>query len=456
MATKPRPALSFTAQKPFSFPVGIYSETGKFMYHVPRPRGQTDGLLGGNNERSDNGPTAALTAALKANTDIAAKRDEHKLTGQKTSLFAIGMKTSLLNVISAAEPSVVLAGNIAELLSTTLTHRSIPVDTYCLAQLCKSWAVPDGMDGIKFFIDLKSAYGRFDCESKLRSYRALENYTDASHTAEFKDLFNMKSNVEHDFLNGQIPRMQDALFNFLSAITVVTSMRYCFQDVLFKSGIALMNYITERDLGQQSAYQLPFMTTCIAEMMHQWNEARKTIISQCRREDTVEILALCKGIPDLSRDGAIDRLYSHYRLLDTTKGGNTAAMISIYQQGPQGGSGVEDGSASSKGDKKGGGTAIGSGDDGKKKKPSRRSKKGGEPGASAAPAAASTSPTKNVLPTPRNPHCYGFNGSKGCPNANCKFNHENPAKGSAEAAALTKFFSGRGITPSKDFIRNSQ
>jgi hypothetical protein len=99
------------------------------------------------------------------------------------------------------------------------------VDTYCLAQLCKSWLVPDGSDGIRFFTALSSVYGRFDCDNKRRLYRAMTNFKDAEHHEDFKNLFNDAQSKEKAFLDGQIPRMRGALFNLLSMITVTSSMR---------------------------------------------------------------------------------------------------------------------------------------------------------------------------------------------------------------------------------------
>jgi hypothetical protein len=220
-----------------------------------------------------------------------------------------------------------------------------------------------------------------------------------------------------------------------------------------------MDYISSKDLGQSSSLQLPFMKACVAELMCQWDKARLVMKLQCRRDDTVELLALCAKIPDLTPDGAIDRMYLHFKMLDATTGGNADAMLKMYQQLPQGGSGLE---ASLKRE------AVGSADGDKKKKSPKKAKKGDKAAGGAASAASSGgasssssnstgSGTSSLSSSPRHPLCcYQFNSVKGCSQAGCKYTHENPKKATPEAIAMAKELAARNWTPSADFLRNSQ
>jgi hypothetical protein len=148
-ATTKKAAILFTEKVACGFPAGKYPDTGEFMFHVP-VRNLRGNVTASKMAQSGDASYDELTEALKTNTDTVNKKEEYRHTGQKTSLYAIGMRASLLDVISAADPNIVLAGTIAELLTTAIDHTAIPVDTYLLAQLCRSWIVPDGCDGIRF------------------------------------------------------------------------------------------------------------------------------------------------------------------------------------------------------------------------------------------------------------------------------------------------------------------
>jgi hypothetical protein len=297
---------------------------------------------------------------------------------------------------------------------------------------------------------MSEAYGRIECDVKMMEYRNKTSYVDHVHSAAFIALFSDVKGVEKDYLDGQWSRVQDALLNLMATITVLTNMRYCFQDVLFLSALSLMRYVRARDFGQRSEFMLPFMKACVAELMTQWENAR-TVISDYTREDTDELLANCRMIPDLSDGGKIDVLYRHYQLKDSARGGLASALIHNHQQGPQGGAALTSpAKTKTSGDKK----HKKKGDTGKSPSPSKGSQK---TGGSSSSSSSSSSTAGNA--TGGRMYCYFFNTAKGCKypgTGTCRNAHENPAKGSSDALAMKKYFDEHNWTPSKDFVKNSQ
>jgi hypothetical protein len=308
-----------------------------------------------------------------------------------------------------------------------MSMHSIPIDTYVVSQLLARWTVPDGSDGLDLFNDLVSIYGSMDSKGKLRKYKSLFAFTPQSHSKEFEALF--KGSAESQFLDGQINRMKDALFNLLSAIAISTCMSYAFQNALFLSGIRLIDYFHQRDFGQRNPLMLQFMKSCVAEMMSQWDNARLFMMQWS--DDKSHILTLCDQIPDLSPRGEIDNLYQYFHLKN--QGGDTAStLISSLKLGPQGGASLFDGGASAK------------------------KKKGEKKKISAATPNAASVVVANVGTLQSKLFCRGFNSSDGCKISNCRYIHKNPPRASPEAIKMSQNFTLYGRTPSVGFVTNSE
>ena len=181
-----------------------------------------------------------------------------------------------------------------------------------------------------------------------------------------------------------------------------------------------------------------FMKACVAEMMSQWDNARRFMTEW---SDKSHILSMCDQIPDLRPRGEIDNLYQYFHLKN--QGGDAASnLISSLKQGPQGGSGMFDGGASSN-------------DDGKKKKNGKNKK----PSTNAIVAAnAANAVVANVLGTPQSkPCCRGFNSTVGCKfSKKCRYSHKNPLRASSEAIQMSQYFTLNGRTPSVGFVTNSE
>lgn len=407
-------------------PSAKYARTSRFMFTVPQAR-----LL-------------AVKSAGKSSDDSVGRMADalYSAGGSKTAIRKVGtISEPFLNVISAADPKEVLTGNLADMLIRVLDHRAIPCDTYTLSQLLSRWNTPDGSDGMNFFCNMVAIYGQLECNTRMMKYRALSSFTEGAHSKEFEKLY--IGSEESKFLDGQVSRMEDALMNILSVITVSTSMRFCFQDVLFQSGLALVEYFNSKDFGQKSPLMLPFMKACIAEMMSQWQRAR-TVMHDCKRADTEQLLILSRNIPDLAPGGKIDAIFQYFWLLNATGGGMTAALILNHQQLPQGGAGILVRGVKST-------TPIASS---KKQKKSAVEK--AQTAIAVAPMSSRTITITGSTGGLKN-YCSSYNSADGCSYGSaCKYKHENPVRGSSEAARLSKFFTYRKMTVSKDFVDNSQ
>jgi hypothetical protein len=99
-----------------------------------------------------------------------------------------------------------------------------------MQQLLKSWLIPDGYDGLKWFVNLTEARGPKAAEAVAARYRASTNSYAGElvkkYSPEFMAMYAAKESREAGFLNGDIKRFQDALMNLLSAITVLFSMQF--------------------------------------------------------------------------------------------------------------------------------------------------------------------------------------------------------------------------------------
>ncbi len=180
---------------------------------------------------------------------------------------------------------------------------------------------------------------------------------------------------------------------------------------------------------------LLFMKNCVAEMMTQWEEAR---LFMGQWSDKAHILTLCNQIPDLKHRGEIDGLYQHFHLLN--QGGEAATMlISSLKQGPQGGSSI-----------------CGSGGSGGKK--TKKVKKSKTSAANAASTASNANAGAAATAGSTTKCCLFYNSTSGCKYSarKCNLSHRNPLRASAEAVGMSQSFVRKGMTPSADFVTNSQ
>jgi hypothetical protein len=270
------------------------------------------------------------------------------------------------------------------------------------------------------------------------------------HSPEFLAIFTSKESREVGFLNGDIKRFQDALLNLMTAITVLFSMKFCYQDVLFRSVISLVKYLKWRDFGQHSEVMLPFMQACAASMMTEWDEFREEINTFRRADPKITkatLLARGLDIPDLSRNGNIDKMYHFYFLKDSNGTGLASALISNYAAGSGGQSAA---GASSTKDKK----------DGLKSSKNTRNEKSqaGKAGASSTSPPSTSASAHTATAKAGAGYCRRYNTSTGCDRSarECRFTHGNPPKDSLAAKGMLQYFKDNSaITPSQNFSKNS-
>jgi hypothetical protein len=411
-----------------------YGDTKTHMYTVP------DGLL--------RAPVSSTSASLDA------AQGKRNATASKTIVQKIGSGNlpDLLLIISAGETRDILSEDIAEVTVRMLKWRAVPISPYTMEQLLKSWQIPDGSDGLKWFVSLTTAHGTAECGALVERYRYLtKGYVGDAighHSPAFLSQFSQ--GTEANYLDGHISRMADALNNLIAAITVLYSMRYCYQFIMFRSVSTLVAYFRVRNFGQQSEVMLPFMRGCAAAMMIEWEDFRQEICNYRRTDAKVTkaaLLARGRAIPDLGKHGSIETLYNHFFHKNDGQG-VAAALLLNYSAGSEVVS------------KKAGG--------GKKTKKKKASAQPGAAGvASPSSAGADGSPSsKLAAPTPNNArptgtmkkYCYGYNSSGGCDKSStvCNFQHENPPKNSPGAQYLVEYFKKNpSVVASQNFSKYS-
>jgi len=276
-----------------------YTTTRKYMYIVP------PGML------------RAPPNAASAQMDIT--QGKANASGSKTILqkLATGNLPVLLRILSAGETRDVLSEDISDATTRVIKQKAVPVDPYTIQQLLKSWLIPDGYNGLERFVSLLTVLGPAPCKVRVQRYRqwvgGYNGEAVGKHSPEYLAYF--AEGLESSYLNGEIVRVGDALMNLISAITVLFSMRFCYQHVMFQSVLTLIEYFKIRDFGQQSEVMLPFMRACVASMMTAWDELRSDVCNYRHADDKetkAALLARGRAIPNLEKHGLIEKLYEHF------------------------------------------------------------------------------------------------------------------------------------------------
>ena len=392
-----------------------YGEAKEHMYTVP------DGLL--------RAPISSATAGMDA------AQGKRNATASKTIIQKLGSGNlpDQLQIISAGETRDILSEDIAEATIRMLKWKAVPIDPFIMEQLLKSWHVPDGSEGLKWFVSLNTVLGTMECGALVERYRHLtKGYTGEAvgrHSAEF--LAQFAKGAEATYLDGHISRVGEAMIKMVAAITVLFSMKYCYQHVMFRSVATLVQYFRVRNFGQQSEVMLPFMKACVAAMFTEWEDFRQEICDQRRTDPQLakaRLLARGRAIPFLGKNGSIETLYNHFYHVNNGKG-FAAALLFNY-------------SAGNEVSKKEG--------DGKK---TRKKKANAQPG-----GAVGAAPLNPATPTPKVRYCRGYNSSGGCDKspAACSYQHANPPKNSTGAQHLAKYFKENpSVVASQNFSKYS-